>query len=551
MDNLKQLLNEKKWFLLVLPFFYFVIAAFFRILMSNPSLRSVDPEYIYFMSGLGIAEGHFKIGHIDNPGTPLQYLIALVFRITYLFRPGNALPFIDDVLSNPDLYMATVNIVISGSTVFAMYLTGKYILKKTGSVLYSLLIQTLPLLPVIWYDLIGRITPELLFAFPLFAVSALSVKYLYDDKPDWNLRDIALFALVSGFGLTIKLTYISLWIIPLILIRPWKKKLIFIGLSLAAFFLIAIPVTLQISTFWGWIKALVTHAGTYGSGEEKIVDFAIFKANLKELFGLEKFFFWLWMALFSGFVAASLYFRKKPKWNGLILCLAVLVSIFVQFILTGKHYAHRYFIPSLMLAPLMVVIFAEGIRKIFSHRLVQIGVSVALVFYLGLTIQRQFSFVEMKSEAIGDQVNARIETWHFTSTIEKESIRVIVSQDYGCPFKEYAMLYSTAWAANRLKPYYTEHLLKLYPNVYQYTTWNDNFQHWGDQFDPTEILKKNLPVYVYLEKNSDELLSKTIAKIDPKKEFEFVQKEIFLNPKNNEVLYQLQWTPKTIEPADK
>lgn len=549
MDNLKRLLNEKKWLLLILPLFYFSVAAYFRTLMSNPSLRSVDPEYIYFMSGLGIAEGHFKIGHIDNPGTPLQYLIALVFRIIYLFRPGNTPLFIDDVLTNPDLYMATVNLVITGLTIFAMYLTGKYILKKSGSVLYAILIQTLPLLPVIWYDLIGRITPELLFPFPLYAISALSVKYLFEEKHEWNFRNIALFALVSGFGLTIKLTYISLWIIPLIIIRPWKRKLIYVGLSLAAFFLIAIPVTMQISTFWSWIKALVTHAGTYGSGEEKMIDFAIFTANLKELISLEKAFFWLWMILFAGFLAAGFYFRKRQKWNGLILCLAVLASVLVQFILTGKHYAHRYFIPSLMLAPLMVLILAEEFRNIFTQRVVKTAVSVALVLYLGWSIQRQFSFIKMKSEAIGDQVNARIETWHISSTINTESIRIIVSQDYGCPFKEYAMLYSTAWAANKLKPYYYEHLLKLYPNVYQYTTWNDNFQHWGDQFNPADILKKNLPVYVYLEKNSEELLTKTFTKLDPKNEFEFERKEIFLNQKNNEVIYQITWKQKTTKSA--
>ncbi len=61
MNNLKQIFAERKWLLLVIPFFYFALAIYFRILMNNPSLRSIDPEYIYFISGLGIAEGHFKI----------------------------------------------------------------------------------------------------------------------------------------------------------------------------------------------------------------------------------------------------------------------------------------------------------------------------------------------------------------------------------------------------------------------------------------------------------------------------------------------------------
>jgi hypothetical protein len=551
MNNLKQVFGERKWLLLVLPFFYLIVAAYFRILMSNPSLRSVDPEYIYFISGLGIAEGHLKIGHIDNPGTPLQYLIALVFKITYLFRPGTAAPFTEDVFSNPDLYMATVNLVITGLTVFAMYLTGKYVYRKSGSVIYAILIQTLPLLPVIWYDLIGRITPELLFAFPLFALSALLVNHLFQKETDWNIRNLIIFALVCGFGLTIKLTFISLWIIPLIIIKPWKKKFIFLGMSMAAFFLIALPVTLQIETFWNWVKALFLHSGSYGSGEEKIIDMASFKANLTELIKLEKFFFGLWMVLLTWLLATALFFRKELKWKGFILCIALLVSIFIQFILTGKHYAHRYFIPVLMLAPMMVLLSSEWIRKTFSHRLVNTGLSIALVFFLGWTIHRQFSYIRLKSEAIGEQVNARIQTWHVVSNIEKESIRIIVSQDYGSPFKEYALLYSTAWAANRLKPFYTECLLKLYPNTYQYTTWNDKFQHWGDLFEPADLPKKNLPVYVYLEKNSEELLNKTIARLDPKNEFEFNRDEIFLNQKNNEVLYRLSWKQRNNETTAK
>jgi hypothetical protein len=551
MDKLKQIFGERKWLLLIFPFFYFVVAAYFRILMSNPSLRSVDPEYIYFMSGLGIAEGHLKIGHIDNPGTPLQYLIAIVFRITYLFRPGNSAPFREDLFSNPDLYMATVNIVITGLTVFAMYLTAKYVYRKSGSVLYALLIQTLPLLPVIWYDLIGRITPELLFPFPLFALSALLVNHLFQEESDWKLSTLGIFALVSGFGLSIKLTYISLWIIPLIIIRPWKKKFIFLGMSLAAFFLIALPVTLQIETFWNWVKALFLHSGTYGSGEEKIIDFASFKANLTELINLEKFFFGLWVVLLTGLLATAIFSRKKLRWKGSILCIALLVCIFIQFILIGKHYAHRYFIPVLMLAPIMVVLSAEWIKETFSHRLVNNGLSIALVLFLGWTIQSQFFYIRLKSEAIGEQVDARIQTWHIVSGIEKESIRIIVSQDYGSPFKEYALLYSTAWAANQLKPSYFECLLKLYPNTYQYTTWNDKFQHWGDPFDPADILKKNLPVYVYLEKKSEELLSKTITQLDPKNEFDFNRDEIFLNPENNEVIYRLSWKQKTNETSAK
>jgi hypothetical protein len=72
--------------LILMPVVYFIAGSYFRNLLGNLSLRSCDPEYIYFMSGLTLSDGLLKIGHIDNPGTPLQVFLAITFRIVYFFR---------------------------------------------------------------------------------------------------------------------------------------------------------------------------------------------------------------------------------------------------------------------------------------------------------------------------------------------------------------------------------------------------------------------------------------------------------------------------------
>lgn len=536
------------WLLPAFPLFYFLVAVYFRNLLGAISLRSVDPDYIYFISGLGVAEGHFKIGHIDNPGTPLQYLVALVFRITYLFRKKDV-SFLDDVFLHPDLYMSMVNLTITILIVFAMFFAGKYVVRKTGSTLYALLIQTVPFLPVIWYDLIGRVTPELLFPLPLFAISVLLIKYLYEENSEFKIKDIALWAFVFAFGLTIKLSFISLWLIPLFLIDGWKKKLQFSGMGIIFFFLIAIPVTLQLNVFWVWVKNLFLHSGSYGQGEENIIDFSAFADRLKELISLEHTFVWLFLGLLLLVAAFLLFFRSKiGKWKETRISIAVLAVIVVQFILTGKLYAHRYFIPVLMLAPILIILSVELVKKAYQGRWLVYSLNILLVLYLGWNFNRQFDYIRMKSDAIGGQVNAREATWHVASTLENKSIKIIVSQDYGCPFKEYALLYSTAWAANTLKPYYWENLQRLYPNTYQYTTWDDKFQHWGDQFDPGELLTKDLPVYIYLEKNSEDLYNKTVAKLDPRQEYVFNKKVLFVNPENGEAIDQLIFSKKVVTP---
>ena len=71
---------QRKYYLFILaviPVVYVLAGFYFNQLIGIFSLRNMDPEYIYFLSGLGIANGHFHIGHFDNPGTPLQVLIGL------------------------------------------------------------------------------------------------------------------------------------------------------------------------------------------------------------------------------------------------------------------------------------------------------------------------------------------------------------------------------------------------------------------------------------------------------------------------------------------
>ncbi len=60
-------LKIRKAFLLLLPLIYFIISSYFRHLLGNLSLRSCDPEYIYFMSGLTMADGIIKVGILTIP----------------------------------------------------------------------------------------------------------------------------------------------------------------------------------------------------------------------------------------------------------------------------------------------------------------------------------------------------------------------------------------------------------------------------------------------------------------------------------------------------
>jgi hypothetical protein len=533
----------RKPLLFILPLLYLIAGMHFRFLLGNISLRSSDPDFVYFISGLSISEGSFKVGHIDHPGTPLQLLIAMVFRIVYLFR-NRDIPYVEDVFLHPDLYLSVVSIFIAVITAALLLYAGRKVYESTNSSFYAILVQSAPFLPVIWYDLIGRVTPEQMLPFPIILLTVLVIKvYFQDEQVNW--KTIVQFALVSALGLSVKLTYILLLIIPVFIIQGWKKRGAFVGLSLLFFFVIAFPVTLQIHRFWRWIKDLFIYSGQYGGGEANIIDFASLRAAMTELYQYEKQFFFVLFCLLVVCTAYYVICRRKTDKRLVLLSLAVVITIVLQLLMVGKHYAHRYFIPVLMLSPLMVFSIAEMIKRIWPHKLTTIGINMGIVALLFWNVHNHRIWLPIKTHAMGSEIENRLQTWHFASLLEDESYKIITSQDYGCPFIEYTLTYSNVWPNRYKRAEYATILNRLYPYVYNYFTWDDTIKYWGDKFDAQTIMESGRPTYLYIERDDPELFYRTINKLHEESETEFfVNSELlFRNPATTEVIYRLMLQP--------
>ena len=261
-----------------------------------------------------------------------------------------------------------------------------------------------------------------------------------------------------------------------------KKKLLFVGAAFLMFFIIAFPLLLHFNFLWGWVKSLFMHSGTYGAGDSNIIDLVSLRTNIKELFGYEKRFFYVYFTLFGTLLGFLIYFRKKAEKRTVLLALGVIFTIALQILMVGKHYAHRYFIPVLMLSPLMVFIVAEMVKKFYPKRITAILINVAIVGLLIWSVQFNRVWLPIKTEAMGTDIENRLPTWHFAQTLEKNSYKIITSQNYGCPFIEYTLFYSQVWANQKKREEYQPILNKLYPNSFSYFTWSDEMKYWGEKF---------------------------------------------------------------------
>jgi len=498
------------------------------------------------MSGLTVADGVIKVGHIDNPGTPLQILVALVLRIVYFIR-ATPTPFLDDVLTHPDLYLGVVSLSLTMLSTLLLLFAGYKVFKYTHNIVYAILIQTSIFLPVIWYDLVGRVAPELMMPFPVILLGVMIIG-IYSKNKEIGEKEIGIFAFLSAFGLAIKLSFIPVLIIPFILIPKWKSKLIFIGLSVLLFFIIAFPVTLQLDIFWGWIKNLIMHSGTYGKGEANIIDIQQFKANIREICNLEKRFFYVMMTLVAAIITYYVIFRKKADKKLLIAGIAISVTIAIQLLLVGKHFAHRYFIPVLMFAPLMVFLTAEIIRKIYPKKVTLWAVNLLIVLLLISNIRYNHFWLNIKTQAMGTDIENRLPTWHVAQSLEQDSYKIITSQNYGSPFIEYTLFYSHVWANNEKRVEYKDVLGRLYPKAYSYFTWNDEMKYWKYKFSADSIINSGNKTYLYIERDEQALFDKTISKLQSEDttSFNIASQLLYRNPATTEVIYELNFS-KTAE----
>ncbi len=526
------MISKKLLLFIIIPFTYFFLGSYVHQIIGLYSLRSADPEYIYFISGLSIANGKFMLGHIDNPGTPLQYLTALVFRILYQLR-DHQIPFNEDVLSNADLYLRVLNLVLTIICSIFMYYIGNAAFKITKRWSFALLLQLSPLFTNIIFGNIGRITPENLIPIPVMLLGLMLLKVIYQPDEEQSKNNNIWFGLISAFGLSIKLTYFPLWIIPLIVIKPIKDKVWYSVVAVGSFFAMALPVTLQLNIFWGWVKGLFLHSGKYGSGESNIINWDVFLPNLKSLWNENYFFFYIVLVLVA--VCTIFIFFKRDQRSLLIyrISVAVIAAIVIQLVIVCKQFEPRYFIPAIMLFPLVLILLIEFFLPfnylISKFKIPQAIVALFILFYF----VKQVPVIHSLSTALNQDNNKKMPTLHYMETLENDAVKFLVPGGYGCPTVEYALMCSYGWAG-RQREIYKPVLGKLFPYTYIYYPWDKTVNFWGNEPNLRETDKE---VYIYLEneKLKDTFLADTKTYFP--ENYELTQ--TFFNEATNEAVYKL------------
>lgn len=519
--------------LIIIPLFYLTLGIYFHQINGIYSVRSADPEYIFFMNGLNLANGNFRLGNIDHPSIPLDYLVACTLKITHSFR-STTIPFNEDVLANPDLYLKVVNFMMILTIAVVVCLAGYLSLKIIPNIWYALIIQFSPFATEIVYGDIGRITTELLLPIPVIFLTLMVLKILTTRDEKVSDKSILILALISAIGLSMKLTYLPFLLIPLFIMSSWKQRIIFAVGTLVLFLVIAIPVTLRMNYFYNWTKSLFLHSGQYGHGKMNIIDFNTIIPNIKELIASNTLFFILTFIFILSFILRYTFLRRKqrsPVWFRAGLSLILVLA--VQVLAVSKHFKTHYFIVTLMLLPLIVIITLELTSDWIPRRLLKIIIPVCILLVIGSSIKDHLNTIRGLSVHFGQQNEQRMKAYYFFKIIEKDCIKIMVPGFYGSPTEEYALMNSYQWAG-KYKPVYEPVFKKLYPRTYILYHWDKTLHFWGDSLRFENLSQ---PAYIYFDKAQlKEELSATLKDIVPDS---VIWEKVFNNPDSGEIIFRL------------
>ena len=465
-----------------------------------------DPCYVYLISSLNLAQFTSPV-HFDHPGTPVQFIGAVVLKLTHLIS-GRSSDISGDVLSDPESYLGYIQFALVLFNCLILYLSAQIIYKATRNLPAALLIQLSPFLSyTVSYEL-SVVSAENFLISVIMLFIAYLIKYNSDSEPENGSNYILIFSLICGLGLATKITFFPLLLIPLILLKGITKKIRFAFFTLISFLIFILPGIKNISYFITWVKSLFIYDELYGKGNPDIINPSAFFVNIKEIFTDEIVFTVIYIIIL--FTLVSVYFLKQRevkitsgRWYRLLL--SVFVSMTLQVVIVSKHYSGHYMVPALMLSATGLYICLKLLSESFplfitGHKIKYVYAVLIFIFAAYIITGAYYNSKEL--------VSYRQEAVNTNEFIDKSKVDKILVSSYGSSSKAYALAFSTTWAGSN-KEKYMSIINKLHPDNLYFEFWRSDIFSMSGKENLNELIRNHDKI---LFQNNDEASNELLLK---------------------------------------
>ena len=446
-----------------------------------------DPSYVYLFNSVNLAYGKAP-GHVDHPGTTVQYLGTISSSITYLFT-GNKPTLAEDVISNPEKYLKVFCTSIIFLNVLCSFFLGLVATKHTSNISVGIYFQMIPLmfLPVGNQNVVKISAEALVWVFTSVTTLLCLIYYVKEKEFANSTKFIFSFAVVAVLGFITKITLLPLGLLPLFFISRNQGRIYYVIVSILLFILIALPALFSYEYLFTWIKGLFINSGHYGAGESNFIDTAKFRLNINMMYESYKFIFVL-IALILLLPLLALW-RKKIFNMKIIKCFAAFVMVNVLYIfLISKHYDPRYMIPMLTFDLGFAAIFFLWLAETFKGRYLVVIVSFLAFLRVGFSINDYDKEIAMRQNY----------EKNYTATYKKlqEYKNDIILYYYPGSSIEYGLIFGSH-LCREMTPFYYHYLDKQFPNVIHYNSNSFWCDIWRKQTPIKDILAQNKRVILY------------------------------------------------------
>ncbi len=445
--------------LYLLPSMTVAWTLFLRIRTGPFYMSSIDPEYMYLISGMNCGTLNFNlIGHIDHPGTPLQLLTGLFFRIIHLIYGHQ--DFRTDVISDPELYLTLSSVMLAALTFWLLLRLGQLAFRYTSTLLGALVLQAASFYTLVNAGILARYSPDRLMPVIILLFFIAYLKYRFD--PEYGPGKFAFWSgALMGAGLMTKFNFAPLVLIPFILVPQWKYRRNFLLSLTGSAFVFFLPISSKYRSFLVTMSDMITHKGLYGTGEKGVVDFSRLMDHIFEIFTSHPTFT---IMVLLGMVTMGIWILK-PGWalksrEEYRFLAASLVAIAAGLVITAKHYKGYYALPFLSLIPMMLfslIRILEGILPIRKPGLISAGLFALLLAIPLVSVAREYATPSQELR------NKRIARDFIRSEIGPDDFLLITPSWKSTPMKENAMVLGVSYFHHRWR--YAMEFGRVYPRV--------------------------------------------------------------------------------------
>lgn len=536
--------NPGRYILLgVLPVVLFLIAFFFKEAGGPYYLNYYDPGYVYLVNSINLSEFE-DVGHTDHPGTSLQIFGAVILKILFFGKSDREI--LEKVFSDPEFYLNVLNKSLVLINCLALYLLGLFTYRQTSNLSLSIFIQLSPFISFeILYGLV-IVSPENFLILCVLCISGVLFYYVYNKDSDKHMTALAIVCgIICGFGTVSKLTFLPVCLLPLILLKGLKSKLLFTFTAITVFVFIFLPALSNFSKFTSWFINLTVNSGIHGHTELSKFSLSVFLNNIVTIF--EKDIFLLAVYLLIAFVIATNHFSKTVKnqirndghsYKVNKVLISLFFTITFQILVVAKNYlpyAQYYIVPSLMFA-------VTGLVFLIDSSLISLkrfaNLNPVKVYSFAAFIVIVFSVYEI-SESFREAASFRSEASRINILAREYARTEFLIPGAGTANEDCALALCTmyGYSGSRIK-IYKELFSKLTSSSIYHNFWENNLFTLSDSLDINKTLAGRDKIIFQLM--SVTTINEIVKMLKEKYGIEVKATKLLLQNGNMESLYEVE-----------